>query len=286
MTRSPALPPCLSPGLSLGLLLAVLLAALALPLAAGPPSRAAEPTGRAAAPVYVALGDSYSSGVGTRDYLDDGSGCLRSTYAYPHRLAVVAGWRLRFEACAGATVRQVRRRQLAALVGADYVSVGVGGNDARFTSVLTECALPRWASDCDRAVDGAEEVIRDVLPGRLTRLMRRIDARAPGAVVVVVGYPRLFMGEDCNVATWFSPAEQRRLAGTQRALNAALRTAAGAEGFGFANPTARFAGHAVCDDTEWINGLSRPLRESYHPNRAGHRDGYAPLVGARLRAGG
>nr|WP_166136223.1 SGNH/GDSL hydrolase family protein [Nocardioides ochotonae] len=259
---------------------------LALPLAAGPPSASAEPAGRDAPPVYVALGDSYSSGVGTRDYLADGSGCLRSTRAYPHRVAVAEGWRLRFEACAGATVRQVRRHQLAALVGADYVSVGVGGNDARFTSVLTECALPRWVSDCGRAVDGADAVVRDRLPRRLARLMRRIEARAPGAVVVVVGYPRLFMGEDCNLATWFSPAEQRRLADTQRALNAALRTAASAEGFGFADPSAAFTGHAVCDDVEWINGLSRPLRESYHPNRAGHRAGYTPLVGARLRAGG
>ncbi|MQW76983.1 SGNH/GDSL hydrolase family protein [Nocardioides sp. dk4132] len=272
-------------GIALGLALGLL---LTLALAAGPPARAAaaEPARRDAPPVYVALGDSFSSGVGTRDYLDDKSGCLRSTRAFPHRLARAQGWRLRFEACSGATVRQVRRRQLAALVGADYVSVGVGGNDARFKAVLTECALPRWVSDCGMAVDGAGAVVRDVLPGRLTRLMRRIDARAPGAVVVVVGYPRLFMGEDCNVATWFSPAEQRRLNATQRALNAALRTAAGAEGFGFADPTTRFTGHAVCDDTEWINGLSRPLRESYHPNRAGHRDGYAPLVGARLRAGG
>ena len=151
------------------------------------------------------------------------------------------------------------------MAGADLVSVEVGGNDARFRSVITTCALPRWLSDCDEAVAGADRVIREALPGRLAGLMRRIDARAPRAVVVVVGYPKLFMGEDCNAATFFSPAEQKRLAATQRALNAALRTAAAAEGFAFADPTAAFTGHAVCDDTEWVNGLSAPLRDRLPP---------------------
>jgi hypothetical protein len=40
-------------------------------------------------------------------------------------------------------------------------------------------------------------------------------------------------------------------------------------------------GHAVCDDTEWINGLSWPVDESYHPNRAGNV-AYANLIGPRL----
>jgi len=38
----------------------------------------------------------------------------------------------------------------------------------------------------------------------------------------------------------------------------------------------------VCDEPEWINGLSSPVGESYHPNRLGHSAGYAPLVGTVL----
>jgi hypothetical protein len=26
----------------------------------------------------------------------------------------------------------------------------------------------------------------------------------------------------------------------------------------------------VCDNVEWLNGLSNPTTESYHPNRDGH----------------
>ena len=48
---------------------------------------------QAAPPSYVALGDSYSSGVGTRSYLNDGSSCQRSVYAYPSLIAAAKGMR-------------------------------------------------------------------------------------------------------------------------------------------------------------------------------------------------
>ncbi|WP_249138798.1 hypothetical protein [Phycicoccus avicenniae] len=46
----------------------------------------------------------------------------------------------------------------------------------------------------------------------------------------------------------------------------------------------------MCDDPEWINGLSYPIVESYHPNSAGHASGYTPavsplLTGATVTAG-
>ena len=77
---------------------------------------------------------------------------------------------------------------------------------------------------------------------------------------MVVGYPRIFNGEDCNAGTWFSPEEEARLNQTADLLNSKLSSASGARGFGFANPTSRFVGHAVCDDVEWLNGLSSPPR--------------------------
>lgn len=97
-----------------------------------------------------------------------------------------------------------------------------------------------------------------------------------------MGYPRIFQGEDCNAFTWFSPAEETRLNQTADLLNSKTSAQAAAKGFTFVNPTSRFIGHAVCDDVEWINGLSNPVGESYHPNVAGHRDGYAPVVSTPL----
>src|SRR3954451_9183106 len=237
----------------------------------------------AAPPSYVALGDSYSSGVGTRSYLADGSSGRRSAYAFPSLIAAARGYALNLRACSGATIPDVTSAQLGALgTGTRYVSISVGGNDAGFVGVLTECALPGWMSDCGGAVDAAQAYIANRLPAALSTLYASIRSRAPNAKVVVVGYPRVFMGEDCNAATWFSPAEETRLNHTADLLDARLSAAASARGFSFVDPTSRFTGHAVCDSTEWLNGLSSPVSESYHPNRAGHASGYAPLVSTLL----
>ncbi len=56
---------------------------------------------------YVALGDSYSSGVGTRTYIDDGTSCQRSVYAFPSLIASAKGYALNFRACSGAKVSDV-----------------------------------------------------------------------------------------------------------------------------------------------------------------------------------
>ena len=245
----------------------------------------------AAPPSYVALGDSYSSGTGTRSYIDDGTSCQRSTYAYPSLIAAARGYALNFRACSGARVADVTNTQLSALTAStNYVSISVGGNDAGFADVLTECATPWWAGDCNGAIDQAQAFINSTLPGRLSTLYASIRAKAPNARVVVVGYPRIFMGEDCNAGTWFSPAEMTRLNQTADLLNSKTSSQASAKGFSFANPTSRFVGHAVCDDVEWINGLSSPISESYHPNKPGHSSGYTPtvsplLTGATLTAG-
>jgi lysophospholipase L1-like esterase len=238
---------------------------------------------QAASPSYVALGDSYSSGVGTRSYIKDGTSCHRSVYAYPSLVAAARGYTLDFRACSGADVADVTSTQLSALsASTSYVTISVGGNDAGFSSVLTTCAQPGWLSNCGGAISKARTYITQTLPGSLSTLYAAIRSKAPTAVVVVVGYPRLFNGEDCNALTWFSPSEESSLNATADLLNSKLAAAASAHGFAFANPTSRFIGHAVCGDPEWLNGLSNPVTESYHPNRTGQASGYEPLVSSLL----
>ena len=236
----------------------------------------------AGSPEYVALGDSYASGLGTREYYDASGACQRSPHAYPVAGAARLGATLRFRACAGATIPDVVE-QLAPLDAAtDYVSVQVGGNDAGFADVLLECAKPRWAQDCDGVVREARAFIRERLPARLVGLYARISRRSPSERVVVVGYPRLFHDEDCNAGTWFSPSDRELLNDTADILNRRIAGEADAAGFAFVDPTRAFLGHAICDSPEWINGLSTPVTESYHPNRAG-QDSYASLVTPLLR---
>ena len=262
--------------------LVVVVAAVAAPVVVGAGAFVLQQPASAGPGEYVAMGDSYAAGLGTRVY-DSGSGdCKRSPRAYAPIDAARIGATLTFVACSGAEVSDVVDSQVRALDAATtWVTVQVGGNDAGFADVLTECALPWWASDCAGAVADARDIITHTLPGRLDGLYDQISARAPSAEVVVVGYPRLFNGEDCNAGTFFSPADERLLNEGADLLNATISGVADSHGFDFVDPTADFAGHAVCDDPEWINGLSNPIRESYHPNRAGQL-AYADLVDDHL----
>ena len=186
-----------------------------------------------------------------------------------------------FAACSGAKTGDVLANQVSSLTsGTAIVTITIGGNDAGFSDVITECAFPSWASDCNGAIDAAQSYINNTLPGRLNLVYDQIRSRSPSATVVVLGYPRLFMGVDCNGGTWFSSSEMTRLNQTADLLRDVTRGRAQAYGFTFKDAIPPFVGHAVCLSTEWINGLSNPVSESYHPNRDGQRLGYTPLVRA------
>jgi lysophospholipase L1-like esterase len=228
---------------------------------------------------YVALGDSYSSGVGTKSFYE--TTCKRSEYAYPRLIARDrAGTSLTFRACSGATTSSVTSEQLGSLSSStNIVTITVGGNDAGFSSIITQCALP-WPWSCEGELTEAERFIRGTLPGRLETLYGTIRRDAPNATVVVLGYPRLFMGVDCNAGTFFSTTEMSRMNGIADLLKTVTQERASAHGFTFKDAIPPFTGHAICSSSEWLNGLSSPVEESFHPNRTGHGSGYEPLVRA------
>lgn len=254
--------------------LALLPAGFALVLTASLPAHAATPSDHADGTAYVALGDSFSAGTGTRASTDD---CYRSPYGYPVLIAQSQGLNLDYQACSGATTADVLNNQVGALTPeTDLVTMTIGGNDLGFADVITECALPGWLSNCNGAIDGGLSVLRTQLPGRYDAVLGAIDAGAPNADVRIGGYPLLFNGEDCALATFFSGSEMSRLNAATHELDTLVQQKTTAAGHTFIDPRAAFDGHAVCDDTEWINGLSWPIVESFHPNRTGNA-GYADL---------
>lgn len=258
----------------LPVVLATLISSLALVVTATP--------AQAAAPSYVALGDSFSSGVGARTYYRDGTQCYRSPKTYGALVAADYGLSLTLVACSGATTADVLRDQVSSLTSSTrYVSITIGGNDLGFSSVITECALPSWFSHCTQAINGGLTVLRTRLPARIDTVLGTIRTRSPRAKVVVAGYPHLFNGEDCSFATFFSASEMRRINTATDELNALLRTKATDARMTYVDPVPSFSGHAVCDDPEWINGLSYPTVNSFHPKVAGYQ-AYARLVGPAL----
>lgn len=228
---------------------------------------------------YVALGDSYSSGTGTGEYFDDN--CLRSDHAYPSQLAAANGFSLNFDACSGALIDDVLNSQMGNLnADTGLVTLQAGGNDTGWTDVIVSCARP-WPWTCWDDIDNAKAFVQNELPGRLDTLYSGVRSAAPNAQVVVVGYPRLFNGESCNAITRISEEEQTELNAAADLLAETIGSVAASHGFSYADPRDEFTGHAVCDDEEWLNGLSYPVVESYHPNQLGH-DSYTDQVQALI----
>ncbi|MGH3978716.1 MAG: SGNH/GDSL hydrolase family protein [Pseudonocardiaceae bacterium] len=226
---------------------------------------------------YVALGDSYASGVGTRTY-DPGSGsCLRSPAAYPelwagtHEVASFV-----FEACSGATTEELLAGQLENLTaGTDLVTVSIGGNDAGFAQVMLECQVGGPAR-CDAAIARAETFIADQLTVRLDTAYAAIRERATSARVLVIGYPQLFEVGPCF--TSIDPGHRARLNGVADQLAAVTADRAAAASAEFLDTRAAFTGHRVCAPDPWINGPSFPVQESYHPDVDGHASAYLPVL--------
>lgn len=236
-----------------------------------------DPASHGGAPLdYVALGDSYSSGTGTRDYFDEE--CGRSAKAFPRLLADGLGAELDFAACSGATTADLLATQLGSLdAETDLVTVTIGGNDIEWARAIKACIMP--LADCIDDIEASEVLVQTELPGLLDGAYTAIADRAPNADVYVLGYPRLFNGERaCSALKQPNVAEQLRLNEAADRLAEVLQNQAEEHDFTYVDVRESFAGHAICDDVAYLNGLAYPTGESYHPNALGHLNGYHPAI--------
>lgn len=233
---------------------------------------------------YVALGDSYSAGIGAERYSSSSGACLRSPQSYVHQL----GRRVSsFRACGGATTADLLRRQLKPFPSdTRLVTITIGGNDAGFTDVLGTCLFGTPAQ-CDRRVGRAERFVRSDLPGRLRRVYAAIRERAPQATVIVAGYPRLFARRPwCSTVGRIDVREQRRLnEGSDllaRTISAEVRRH---RGFRFVDVRDAFRGHEICSSAPRILGASDRSAYSFHPDARGYAT-YARAIRRGLGAAG
>ncbi|MEV8535031.1 SGNH/GDSL hydrolase family protein [Streptomyces sp. NPDC051211] len=227
---------------------------------------------------YVALGDSYSSGVGAGNY-DSGSGsCKRTSRAYPALWAAAhSPQTFSFTACSGARTGDVLNNQLGPLnSGTDLVSITVGGNDAGFSDVMTTCVL-QSESSCINRVNQAKAYVDTTLPGQLNQVYNTIRAKSPAAHVVVIGYPRFYkLNGSC--LTGLSEGERAAINGAADHLNTALAKRAADHGFTYASVVGAFTGHEICSGSPWLHSVNwTNIGESYHPTAAGQSGGYLPV---------
>ena len=231
---------------------------------------------------YVALGDSYSSGLGAGSYYSSSGSCDRSANAYsvlwdqansPASYASVA--------CAGATTSSVVSSQVSALSSATtLVSITVGGNDVGFSSVMETCVLS-LTSTCVSAINTAEAKMSSTLPGELDNALSAIKSAAPNARVVVLDYPELYDLSKSSTCIGLSTTDRTDLNKGADELDAQIQAAAGRHGDVFADVRSAFSGHEICDSGSWLNSVDIfSISSSYHPTSAGQADAYYPVFTA------
>ncbi|MCH5674078.1 SGNH/GDSL hydrolase family protein [Streptomyces gilvus] len=243
---------------------------------------AAQASPQAAATGYVALGDSYSSGVGAGSYIGSSGDCDRSTKAYPYLWAAAhSPSTFDFTACSGARTGDVLANQLGPLSTATgLVSITIGGNDAGFSDVMTTCVL-QSDSSCLSRINTAKAYVDSTLPGRLDQVYSAISAKAPNARVVALGYPRFYrLGTTC---VGLSDTKRKAINDAADYLDTAINKAAADHGFAFGDVRTTFTGHEICSGGSWLHSLNLlSIGESYHPTAAGQSGGYLPVLTAAV----
>jgi lysophospholipase L1-like esterase len=242
------------------------------------------PAQAASAVHYVALGDSYSSGVGAGG--TSGS-CAKSPNAYAALWAKAnSPASFTFAACQGATTGDVISSQLSSLsTSTTLVSITIGGNDVGFGNIMETCVL-KSTTTCVNTVTAAEKYATGTLPGLLNTTLADIRVHAPNAKIVVLDYP-VFYDLGAWLCLGLSGTDHTTLDNGINILDGVIKAAAVRNGDTFADVRSQFASHEICSGSDWLHALSiLDISESYHPNANGQKGGYLPALAAAAAAVG
>jgi lysophospholipase L1-like esterase len=297
---STALPAARSRRVRRAILAAVLALAGALGIGLAPDPAAAQTPGR-----YVALGDSFTAGPLIPNQSLSPLGCLRSDQNYPSEVQRA----LRFGqfvdvSCSGADTGDMTSPQNvtpgpnppqfdALTADTTVVTLGIGGNDIGFSSIIENCvSLNPFATPCrDRyvrnGVDELQQRIADTAPD-IAATLQGIRARAPQARIYVVGYPAIVpdSGNGCWPSLPIAWNDVPYIRSTHKSLNAMLAQQAAANGATYVDVYTPSIGRDACRSagTRWVEPLvpgnaAAPI----HPNARG-MDGMAAVVAAAIQA--
>jgi lysophospholipase L1-like esterase len=247
----------------------------------------------------VAVGDSYTAGVGAGSYATPPP-CVQTNGGYVDILEALAIVDEAVNgACAGAIIPEDASRsvpsvmeQIAALDASEglsgrteLVTLTAGANDLDFTTPLTVCAVSTLDM-CAEAVADAQNQL-SVIQADLVEALTAIHKAAPRATIVVFGYALLF--DPAGLPTVLTPQAQELVNAGTLALNEAIAQAvatANAEAKAnavYVDVTEEFAGHAANSLDPWINLNLADFGDpwNFHPTAAGY-DAYADALTAAV----
>jgi lysophospholipase L1-like esterase len=279
-------------------LIAAALLALVLP-AAAPAAQAGQvrPDADQFNGPFVALGDSFAAGnliptspAGTP------AGCLRSSHNYGADAAAALGITDYVDAtCNGATTAAMTQAQsvplgtnppqLNALAADDsVVTLTIGGDDMGFSGILETCGelsvTDLFGNPCQRhyQTGGTDQLVAAINADapKVAAVLQEIEARAPDARVLLVGYPDILptTGDGCWPLVPFAFGDVPYLRGIEVDLNQMLARTAAANGATFVDTYQATIGHDACTgaSTKDVEGLvPTSLAYPFHPNQRGEQ---------------
>ncbi|WP_326734451.1 SGNH/GDSL hydrolase family protein [Streptomyces sp. NBC_01022] len=179
------------------------------------------------------------------------------------------------------------------------VSISVGGNDTRFSSIIQKCLLATNTNckeniftedDTDGPIGGRDRkfvgqsletamagIIKEIVRPDIVKTLKEIHARAPKAKIALMGYPSLIENRGDCLSITIAGYQIGLSAGSADWLNSVAATlrvemqgaaddakAAGIDAW-FSDPKDDFAGKAICGDPESIHGIVKTLVDSDKP---------------------
>ncbi len=249
----------------------------------------------AAAPLYVALGDSYTAGPLIPNQVGEPIDCARSDRNYPSLTAQALGLSLRDVSCSSATTEDMENPQTGLPAGgtnppqfngvtpdAELVTVGIGGNDAGLVGVGTMCAqlgvsAPTGTACRDFYTAGGRDRVKekiDQAAPKVAAVLRGIHARAPNARVAIAGYPAVAPtdGRGCYPVVPLSPDDLAYINELLVKINVMIAEQAAANDAEYIDTYTPSIGHDVCTlpPNRWFEGLV-PTEPAFplHPNAQG-----------------
>lgn len=160
----------------------------------------------------------------------------------------------------------------------DLITIGIGGNDAEFAKIVTEC-VTGTCTDSDFA-SRTLATINGAMFDNVRTTLKGLKAAFPTTTIVAFGYPSVVDDPNrtsCAGVIGINSDELSWLKYTVlSAINESIKDAATEAGVAYADISAATNGHGVCSADPWINGLRLDIadraaaRESFHPNQKAH----------------
>lgn len=173
------------------------------------------------------------------------------------------------------------------------ITVGIGGNDVSFGSLLEQCVGPHISlhhsdNDCFNTYEDRFEVLQlvDRKLKNWASAFKQLKSTAPSANIYAIGYPQIAVDNgNCALNVHLSKSEIEFGSELINYINKTIQEAAGQAGIKYVDISQALIGHRLCETSSYnvaVNGLTAGKdvgifgigllgKESYHPNALGHQ---------------